>query len=110
MHSYGPRQDPDGVVTHARVSQAHRYDVVTTLYRRRVAGVAGAVIICELLRAKQPARRLIRLRATYTDAGVQVDRSAIVRDPVDEARTLERWEREIRAAAGRPEPPAIAPK
>jgi hypothetical protein len=67
MRSYGPRVDPETGALHKRVSQAHEYQVASLLWRRPVG---NGIVTCELLRSiTGPAKRIVQLRADYTDAG-----------------------------------------
>lgn len=98
MRSYGARVDPDGT-QHARVSQAHDYDVVTTLWRRRIG---NGTLECQLLRAKVPAKRIVQLRAEYVDAGIDTLAIVQVEDELDEARQATRLERAMILASAKP--------
>jgi hypothetical protein len=108
MRSFGPRVDPETGALHARVSQAHDYTRVTTLWRRTVG---NGSIECKMYRAASgPARRIIQLHAEYTDAGVHTTTVCGVADPLDEQRQAARLERVIRAASARPDPTAAPPE
>lgn len=98
MRSYGPRVDEHGA-PHMRVGQAHDYDVVTTLWRRRIG---NGTIDCQLLRAKVPAKRLVQLRAEYIEDGIDTLEIVQVDDELDEARQCARLERKMLLAAAKP--------
>lgn len=99
MRSYGPRLDPDGVVPHAPVADALTYDRPLPLYTRTVG---TGQILCELVRATKPGRRLVRLTATFLEAGVDVTAVCMCTSELDEQRSLERLERRMREAQIRP--------
>jgi len=100
MRSFGRRVDPDTGGLHARVSQAHDYEVVTVLWRRRVG---NGTLQCRLLRAKRPAKRIVQLLAEYTDAGVLTTAICQVHSPQEEAADAFRLERQILWASTRPQ-------
>jgi hypothetical protein len=99
--SYGPRVDAETGQLHARVAQAHDYQLVTVLWRRRVGNGA---IECQFLRSTSgPAKRLVQLHATWSDAGVPTTAVCQVHSPEEEARDAMRLEHMILAASRRPE-------
>jgi hypothetical protein len=98
MRSYGPRTDPDGT-QHARVAQAHDYSIEIPQYR---LAVGNGTITCRMLKAPQPARRLVQLLAEYTDAGVEVLQVVQCDSETEEVAQLARLERIILAASRRP--------
>jgi hypothetical protein len=96
-----PRFDASGD-QHAAVAHAADYELVTTLWRRRVG---NGSITCQLLRAKRPAKRIVQLHAEWTDAGVPTTCICQVHSPAEEAHDAARLERLILAASRRPEEP-----
>jgi hypothetical protein len=101
MRSHGPRVDPETGALHARVNQAHDYELATILWRRRIG---NGTLTCKLFRARSgPARRIIQLEAAYTDAGVTSTLVSQVNDPLEEQFVAARMEREILAASARPD-------
>lgn len=91
---------------HARVSQAHDYDRITTLWTRTVG---SGQILCQLRRASSgPARRIVQLIAEYEDAGVLTTHTVQVESAEEEAREAQRLERLILEATIRPTTGVIA--
>lgn len=108
MRSYGPRVDPDTGTLHMRVRQAHDYDRQMTLWRRKVG---NGHIDCKMLRASSgPARRIIQLHATYTDAGVLTMSIVTCENELDEAIQISRLEARVLAASSRPTSPDQQPE
>jgi hypothetical protein len=100
VRSYGPRVDPDTGGLHARVSQAHDYDRVTILRKQTVG---NGTIETLLVRASAPGtRRLVQLRARYTEGDTAVERIVGCDDELDEARQRVNLERDMLAAAAKP--------
>jgi hypothetical protein len=100
VRSWGRRTDPETGALHARVSQAHDYDRVDVL---RASKVGNGMIETLLVTASSgPARRLVQLRARYTEGGVLVDRIVQVYDELDEARQRAQLELDMLAAARKP--------
>lgn len=93
-----PRREPDGT-QHRDVAHAAQYSIVTPLYRR---AIAGGVVVCELLRSPTPAKRLVRLTAEYSDAGIATTHVVMCESEVDEVAQLQRLERIIGEASRRP--------
>ncbi len=97
--SYGRRVDEETRSLHARVSQAHDYDHVTTLWRRTVG---TGTILCQLRRASTPAKRLVQLVAEYEEGGESVLQLVQVESPEEEAREALRLEGIMLAAMVKP--------
>lgn len=98
--SYGPRFDTSGDrAQHARVAQAADYSIEIPLYQRHVG---NGVILCRMLKAPTPARRIVQLIARYTDAGVEVDHIVQCDSEQEEIHQLERLEKLILQASRRP--------
>lgn len=97
MNSYGPRVDHETGETHARVSQAHDYQLVTTLWRRRVG--TGS-IECRLYKSTSgPARRIVQLHAQWTERDIDTSCVVGVDSPEEEAVEAARLERVILGAS-----------
>lgn len=107
MPSYGPQLDPDGVVQHKPVSSVAAYGRILTLWERKIG--TGS-IRCELVRAAQPAHRIVRLIADYQDAGIEVQQLVQVHNVMEEQAETARLERIIRQASIRPNRDAYAQK
>lgn len=108
MRSFGPRVDVETGALHARVAQASDYTRVLVL---RSETIAGARVDTELVTSASPGtRRIVRLHATYTDEGDQVDRIIYTTDQLDEAAAKQLLEREIRAASRRSADALLNPK
>jgi hypothetical protein len=100
MKTYGAREDDDGVVTHLAVADVAVYDRAVALYTRTVG---AGVILCEQMRANKPGqRRLIRLTASFEEAGTAVTAVCICESELDEQRSLERLDKRMRAALVKP--------
>lgn len=97
--SYGPRVDPETRSLHARVSQAHDYDHITTLWTRKVG---TGQIVCQLRRASEPAQRIVQLVAEYEDAGVLTTQIVQVESADEEKREALRLESLILESIVRP--------
>jgi hypothetical protein len=100
VRSFGRRVDPETGGLHARVHQAHDYDRVQLLRETRVGN--GTIETLLITASSGPARRLVQLRAQYTEGGVGVDRVVQCKDELEEALQRRQLELDMLEAARKP--------
>jgi hypothetical protein len=98
MRSHGRREDPDGT-RHLPVASTGEYEEIPA-YVRNVPG--GRITCFTLKRREGPGKRMVQLRADYTEAGCATTKIVKCDSDVDEVRQLERLEKLILAASRRP--------
>lgn len=99
MRSYGRRLDAETGAMEPKVAQAHDYSIVIPLY---VLPIGNGRVECIMRKAAEgPAKRIIQLVASYTDAGSDTSVTQVVQcsSELEEIQELYRLERLILAAS-----------